>query len=151
MRGERPTAKGPARSVGALPRLADIEADVIAQLLAENEAAPEDGDDRRHLQTAEERDAWLGLDAVDSGGKGMAADYDYVRGPQLGEEAEACQRHNARRTQRSSTPSFAASSRDMASRSIPRRRRTERLALAMLRGKLTLADPARIEAGAERN
>jgi integrase len=98
MRGERPTAKGPARSIGAMPSLADIEADTIAQMLADDEAVREDGDDRRHLQTAKEREAWPDLIAVDFGGKGMAEDYDYALGLQLGEEAAEYQRANARRS-----------------------------------------------------
>src|SRR5271167_1316445 len=72
MRGEGPTAKGPARSVGTMPSLADIEADTIAEMLAQDEAMREDGDDRRHLQTPAEREPWPDLVAVDFGGKGMA-------------------------------------------------------------------------------
>ncbi len=97
MRGEGPLAKRSAQSVGALPTPADIEADAIAQLLAEDEAEREDGDARRHMQTREEREAWPDLIAVDFGGKGMAEDYDYILGPRLEEEAAEYQRANARR------------------------------------------------------
>ena len=51
------------------------------------EAEREEGDDRRRLQTPAEREQWPDLVPVDFGGKGMAEDYDYVRGPQLVEEA----------------------------------------------------------------
>jgi integrase len=81
-RGEPPPAKGVARNVSAMPSLADIEADTIAQMLADDEAVREDGDDRRHLQTQAERKAWPDIIAL---------------GLQLGEEAEEYQRANARR------------------------------------------------------
>ena len=88
MRGERPTTRGPATpSIGAMPSLADIEADTIAQMLADDEATREDGDARRHLQTGKEREAWPDLVVVDFGGKGMAEDYDYAVGLSLEEEA----------------------------------------------------------------
>ena len=96
MSGERPAPKALAQSVAA-PTAADIEADTIAQLLEEDEAEREDGDSRRHLQTAEERQAWPDLVPVDFGGKGMAEDYDFVRGEQLTEEADGYRRANARR------------------------------------------------------
>ena len=96
LKGEPPNMR-PAPGVGSMPSDAEIEADVIEALLKEDEAEREDGDARRQMQTAEERRQWPNLVPVEFGGKGVAEDYDYVRGPQLVEEAEEYRRANARR------------------------------------------------------
>ena len=65
----------------------DIEADALAGVLAADEAEREEGDDRRHLQTAEERKQWPDLVEVAFGRKGMTEDHAYVYGHHL---SEAC-------------------------------------------------------------
>lgn len=63
MRGELPAKAPVAPPMDALT-IADIEADVIAELLAIDDAEREEGDDRRHLQTAIQRVQWPELEAV---------------------------------------------------------------------------------------
>lgn len=96
-RGERPLSRVAVQRIATTPSAAEIEADVIARLLAEDEAEREDGDARRHMQTAEERAAWPDLATVDFGGKGMADDYDHALGPHLEEEAEQYLEANRKR------------------------------------------------------
>jgi integrase len=97
LKGE-PPIKRPAHSVGVMPSDAEIEADVIEALLKEDEAEREEGDDRRRLQTPAEREQWPDLVPVEFGAKGMAEEYDYVRGPQLVEEAKEYREAYARRS-----------------------------------------------------
>jgi len=61
----------------------EIEADIIAEVLAADEREREEGDDRRYSQTPEERKQWPDLVEVDFGGKGMAEDHAFVYGQQL--------------------------------------------------------------------
>jgi hypothetical protein len=75
----------------------DIEADVIAEVLAADEREREEGDDRRYSQTAEERKQWPDLVEVDFGGKGMAEDHAFVYGLQLSKAAEEYREALARR------------------------------------------------------
>ncbi|WP_373325090.1 DUF6538 domain-containing protein, partial [Methylobacterium organophilum] len=58
-RGEIPAAL--ARRPAAMPGPQEIEADVLAELLAADEAERSDGDARRQLQTAAERSQWPDL------------------------------------------------------------------------------------------
>jgi hypothetical protein len=61
MRGEPMKVTTARRSV----TLEDVEADVLAEVLAADEAEREDGDDRRRLQTREERAQWPDLVEVE--------------------------------------------------------------------------------------
>lgn len=58
--------------VSSLPVPGEIEADTIAALLKEDEDFREDGDERRHLQTPEERAQWPDLEDPGFGQFGMA-------------------------------------------------------------------------------
>jgi hypothetical protein len=62
---ERAMRGGPAKAMiddeARSVAVEDIEADAIAMVLAADEAEREEGDDRRHLQTAEERKQWPDL------------------------------------------------------------------------------------------
>jgi hypothetical protein len=82
MRGQSSPAD-PHPEGGSLPSGEEIEQYVIAKMLQEDEAAREQGDDRRYLQTPEERSAWPDLVPVAFGSKGMADDMHYVLGFQL--------------------------------------------------------------------
>ena len=75
----------------------DIEADAIAAVLAADEAEREEGDDRRHLQTAEERKQWPDLVDVPFGRKGMTEDHAFVYGHRLSELAGEYREAYARR------------------------------------------------------
>ena len=86
MRGEPVTAALVNHS-GSID-IEEIESDVIAEVLAADEAEREEGDDRRRLQTPEERAQWPDLVAVAFGGKGMAEDHAHVYGLHLSEAAE---------------------------------------------------------------
>ncbi len=66
----------------------DIERDVLAELLAEDDTARSDGDARKHLQTPEERAQWPDLVPVEFGRKGMLEELYHVYGGEL-EELEA--------------------------------------------------------------
>lgn len=61
----------------------DVERDVIAALLAEDDAARSDGDARKQLQTAEDRQQWPALSPVEFGIKGMSDDFAEVYGNEL--------------------------------------------------------------------
>lgn len=84
-RGEIPAA--PARRAAAMPRPEEIEADVLAGLLAADDAERSDGDARRQLQTAAERSQWPDLVPVAFGRRGMAEDHHHVYGGELEELA----------------------------------------------------------------
>ncbi len=77
----------PARRAAAMPRPEEIEADVLAELLAADEAERSDGDARRQLQTAAERSQWPDLMPVPFGRRGMAEDHHHVYGGELEELA----------------------------------------------------------------
>lgn len=74
----------------------DIERDVLAALLAEDETTRSDGDARKHLQTAEERAQWPDLVTVEFGVRGMMEDYASVYGEELEELAAEYRKANAR-------------------------------------------------------
>jgi integrase len=95
MRGE-PVRAAPLDDPVSLS-LEDIEADTVAEVLVADEAEREEGDDRRYLQTADERAQWPDLVPVAFGRKGMTEEHDFVRGPWLAEEAQEYRRANARR------------------------------------------------------
>jgi len=86
----------PHRLGNSLPTGDEIEQYVILQMLAEDEAAREHGDDRRYLQTPEERSAWPDLTPVAFGSKGMAEDMHYALGQHLPKEADEFRSANAR-------------------------------------------------------
>ncbi|MBM6593031.1 site-specific integrase [Microvirga sp. BT291] len=84
---ERLIAHGP-QATGGLD-LEDLQASVMAELLAADEEAREEGDDRRRLQTAEERSQWPDLIGVSGPqAKGMEEDHFGAYGEAL-EELEA--------------------------------------------------------------
>jgi len=83
MRGE-PALPSPRRLPAAL-RPEEVEADVLAGLLAADEEERADGDVRRHHQTREEREQWPDLVAVPFGRKGMAEDHHHVYGEEVEE------------------------------------------------------------------
>ncbi len=66
----------------------DIERDVLAELLGEDETTRSDGDARKHLQTPDDRARWPDLVPVEFGRKGMAEEFHHVYGEEL-EELEA--------------------------------------------------------------
>lgn len=66
----------------------DIENDVIAEMLADDDAEREFGDDRKHLQTPEERAQWPDLVEVPFGARGMEEDHHFVYGAHVEEEAK---------------------------------------------------------------
>lgn len=76
--------------------LAELEANTIAALLGNDAAARADGDDRRHLQTEEERAQWPDLMPVSISGKGMAEDFFAVHGDLIEEDLAAYQGKLAR-------------------------------------------------------
>jgi hypothetical protein len=64
--------------------LDELQSAVLAELLAQDEAEREEGDDRRRLQTVEERAQWPDLAAVPSGdAKGMLNDHFAAYGDAL--------------------------------------------------------------------
>jgi integrase len=83
MRGE--LALPSPRGLPVALRPEEIEADVLAGLLAADEAERADGDARRHHQTREEREQWPDLVAVPFGRKGMADDHHHVYGEEVEE------------------------------------------------------------------
>jgi integrase len=85
-RGERINDQA-AHSSAPIP-IEDIEAEVIADVLAADEAEREQGDDRRYSQTAERRKQWPDLIEVDFGGKGMAEDHAFAYGGHLSQTAK---------------------------------------------------------------
>ncbi len=98
---ERTMRGGPAKAMideaGGPIAIEDIEADAIAAVLAADEAEREEGDDRRHLQTAEERKQWPDLVDVPFGRKGMMGDHAFVYGHRLSELAGEYREAYARR------------------------------------------------------
>ena len=85
-RGE-PSGRLQAHAASLSPE--DIERDVLAELLGEDEVTRSDGDARKHLQSPEERAQWPDLVPVAFGRKGMAEDFDAAYGQELAElEAE---------------------------------------------------------------
>lgn len=71
-----PASSPPLSSDGAAIDLDELRSAVLAELLAQDEAEREEGDDRRRLQTAEERAQWPDLAAVPtSDAKGMLNDH----------------------------------------------------------------------------
>ena len=80
--------------------IVDIESDVIAEVLAADEAEREDGDDRRRLQTPEERTKWPDLAPVTFGLKGMEEDHAHAYGDRLTELSDEYRQAYARRDTR---------------------------------------------------
>ena len=75
---ERLITSGPpsSASAGTSIDLEELRANVLAELLAADDAEREDGDDRRRLQTAAERTQWPDLVPVpEAGAKGMLEDH----------------------------------------------------------------------------
>lgn len=60
--------------------LTEIETDTFRELLARDAEERSEGDDRRHLQTPQEREAWPDLVPVSFGRKGMAEDHHVAYG-----------------------------------------------------------------------
>jgi len=83
---ERLVASGPtqdSRSAGGTIDLQELQSATVAELLARDEEERE-GDDRRHLQTAEERSRWPDLAAVPpASAKHMSEDHYLVYGEEL--------------------------------------------------------------------
>lgn len=78
--------------------IAGIAADSLSDLLARDETEREEGDDRRRLQTAEERAVWPDLmQPREAGAKGMEADHFEVYGDMLEELEGEYRRALARR------------------------------------------------------
>lgn len=83
-----------------MPTIAEIEADVLAELLATDDAARTDGDARKQLQTAEERAALPHLNPIALGGRWMEDDFFEGYGEELellhADYAKALARQNPR-------------------------------------------------------
>ena len=77
--------------------IADIESDVIAEVLAADDAEREDGDDRRRMQTVEERAAWPDLVSISFDRKGMEEDHAYAYGERLSQLNDEYRQAYARR------------------------------------------------------
>jgi integrase len=76
----------PQSADGGAIDLAELQSFVVAELLAADAAEREEGDDRRRLQTAEDRARWPDLVAVpDANAKGMAEDHLAAYGSTLDE------------------------------------------------------------------
>lgn len=84
-------------ALSSLPVPGEIEADIIADLLKEDEAFREDGDARRHLQTQEERAQWPDLEDPGFGQYGMAEGVLEVEQENLEEMAQEYRQALARR------------------------------------------------------
>ena len=80
----------------------DVEFDVIADVLGADEAEREDGDDRRRLQTPEERAQWPDLDPIAFDRKGMEEDHAHAYGSRLTQLSDEYGRAYARRDTRMS-------------------------------------------------
>jgi integrase len=80
--------------------IADIESDVIAEVLAADDEEREDGDDRRRLQTTEERAAWPHLVSISFDRKGMEEDHACAYGDRLSELNDEYRQAYARRDTR---------------------------------------------------
>ncbi|MFK5599782.1 DUF6538 domain-containing protein [Methylobacterium sp. HMF5984] len=85
-RAQRGESLPPPPRRSPLPPLEEIERDVLAGLLADDEAERLHGDARRHLQTAEERRLLPDLVPVPHGRRGIGEDYAHVLGLELEEE-----------------------------------------------------------------
>jgi integrase len=82
---------------GATADLALIEAETVAELLAADETERSDGDDRRRLQTREERAQWPDLVPIaEPWAKGMAEEHAFAYGIELEELASEYREANAR-------------------------------------------------------
>ena len=75
----------------------DIESDVIAEVLAADDAEREDGDDRRRLQTTDERAEWPDLVSISFDRKGMEEDHAHAYGHRLSELNDEYRQAYARR------------------------------------------------------
>ena len=75
----------------------DIESDVIAEVLAADDAEREDGDDRRRLQTTDERAEWPDLVSISFDRKGMEEDHAYAYGNRLSQLNDEYRQAYARR------------------------------------------------------
>ncbi len=84
-RGEAPASRPPL--LGTI-NLDDVERDVLAALLGDDDGIRSDGDERKRLQTPEERAGWPDLVPVEFGRKGMAEEFHHAYGAEL-EELEA--------------------------------------------------------------
>jgi integrase len=80
--------------------IADVESDVIAEVLVADEVEREEGDDRRRLQTPEERTKWPDLASVTFGLKGMEVDHALAYGDRLTELLDEYRQAYARRDTR---------------------------------------------------
>ncbi len=81
-----PSDKPPQRSTLGAADLAKIESATFAELLAADETEREDGDDRRQLQTPQERAQWPDLVPLpEAWAKGMQEDHFIAYGEQLAE------------------------------------------------------------------
>jgi hypothetical protein len=80
--------------------IADIESDVIAEVLAADDAEREDGDDRRRLQTTDERAEWPDLVSISFDRKGMEEDHAYAYGVRLSQLSDEYRQAYARRDTR---------------------------------------------------
>lgn len=78
----------------------EIESGVIAEMLADDDAEREFGDDRKYLQTPEERAQWPDLVKVAFGQRGMEEDHHLVYGDHISEEAEQYRKALARKDPR---------------------------------------------------
>jgi integrase len=92
VRGEEEGAE-----VFSLPSPEEIEADTIRELLRADEEEREEGDARRHMQTAEERAQWPDLLPPGFGRKGMADGHLEVTGLEIAELAPDYRRALAKR------------------------------------------------------
>jgi hypothetical protein len=77
--------------------IADIESDVIAEVLVADDAEREDGDDRRRMQTVEERAAWPDLVSISFDRQGMEEDHAYAYGERLSQLNDEYRQAYARR------------------------------------------------------
>jgi hypothetical protein len=76
------------RPGGAMPDLAEIEAETVAALLSQDEAERSEGDDRRRLQSREERAQWPDLVPIaEPWAKGMAEEHAHAYGIEIEELA----------------------------------------------------------------
>ena len=80
--------------------IADIEFDVIAEVLAADEVEREQGDDRRRLQTQEQRANWPDLVPLNLGLVGMEEDHAHAYGNRLTELSGEYRQAYARRDTR---------------------------------------------------
>ena len=94
--GKAHCQRPPGRNDGRALDLEELRSNVLAELLAADFVEREDGDDRRRLQSAEERAQWPDFIAVpDANAKGMSEDHLVAYGSAL-DEFEPCPRRRAR-------------------------------------------------------